>query len=209
MPMKKCLVILLCLMSLPILAADNHKSMKIFQGCSGGMMVHMGYLFGQNPLAPADPQGMTWGFGGAARVHLWKHFRVGFDGYVSTMNSNVTDARSILASGSYIRIGSGGVLADACWRFQKVWPYVGAGIGGGAMKGLYIVNGNQADWTPEANSIFNKQPFFYVTPYVGIDWCMKERAHMTFKFDWMLAIHDQQLLMPMGPRFYVGFMFCH
>lgn len=207
--MKNWLIIGCLLLSFPLLANDSIKSVKVFQGCSGGMMLHMGYLFGNNPAAPANPQGLTWGLGGAARVHLWKHLRVGFDGYVSTMNSNVTDARNVLSDGSYIRVGSGGFIADACWRLKTIWPYVGAGIGGGSMKGLYIVNGDQTDWMPEINAVFNKQPFFYVTPYVGIDWCMRERAHMTFKFDWMMAIAHQQLLMPSGPRLYVGFMFCH
>ena len=95
----------------------------VFQGYSGGMMLHAGYLFGKNPSAilPSgeniSPQGMTMGIGGSLRINLWKHLRVGCEGYVSTMNSGATDMRNVLQSGSYVRVGSGGLLADACaWR---------------------------------------------------------------------------------------------
>lgn len=93
-------------------------STKVYQGFSGGMMVHAGYLFGQDKNAPRDnqgvlcsPQGATFGLGGALRVHLFKHLRVGGEGFVSTMNSATTDCRQRLQSGSYIRTGWGGVLA--------------------------------------------------------------------------------------------------
>ena len=52
---------------------------KVYQGYSGGMMVHTGYLFGKDRLCPLDKelQGATFGIGGAVRVHLWKHLRIG------------------------------------------------------------------------------------------------------------------------------------
>ena len=72
--------------------ADGHaialqsEKMPIFQGCGGGMMVHVGYLFGQPTAATLpsgeniSPQGLTYGLGGSMRVHLWKHLRVGMEG---------------------------------------------------------------------------------------------------------------------------------
>lgn len=103
-------------------------------------MVHTSYLFGKDRLSPLDKelQGATFGIGGAVWVHLWKHLRIGSEGFTSTMNASTTNYRSTLQSGSYIRTGWGGVLADACWRLEKVWPYVGGTIGGGAMRSLYI-----------------------------------------------------------------------
>ena len=32
---------------------------------------------------------------------------------------------------------------------------------------------------------------------------------ITFRLDWMLAIHKNELLLPTGPRIYFGFMFTH
>lgn len=196
---------------------NNKKdSTKVFQGYSGGMMLHTGYLFGQDKNAPVladgrscSPQGALYGIGGSLRVHLWKYLRTGFEGGVSTMNSNLTDCHSILQKGSYLRMGYGGVLADACWRMEKIWPYIGGTIGGGSIKGLYILEGNQDDWIAEDNAVFHKHSFFYFTPYVGFDYCMTKRIHLTFRLDWMLAFHQNQLVMPTGPKLYFGFMFTH
>ncbi len=207
--MKKNLLILMMVAMLLPLVAGAQEATKVYQGFSGGMMLHAGYLSGINDNAPVSPQGLTKGIGGAMRVHLWDHLRVGMEGYVSTLNSSSSDARDLLADGSYIRTGFGGLVADLCWREGKWWPYVGAGVGGGAMRGLYILAGNQDDWLPEPQALFNKQSFFYVLPYVGMDFCMTPKMHLTFKADWMLALHDGSLLMPTGPRIYFGFMFCH
>lgn len=188
---------------------------SIFQGYSGGMMLHAGYLFGQNPSAilpsgeSISPQGMTTGIGGSLRINLWKHLRVGCEGYVSTMKSGATDMKNVLQSGSYVRTGSGGLIADACWRMEKVWPYIGAAVGGGAMRTLSVVEGTEEDWRPEDFAMLTKQGFGYLDPYIGVDWCMTRRVHLTLRMDWMLAFADKQLVLPTGPRFFFGFMFCH
>jgi len=194
---------------------DSIATNKVYQGFSGGMMLHAGYQFGQDKNAPTtdgrstSPQGATFGIGGALRVHLWKHLRTGFEGYVSTMPSETTDSHNILQPGSYIRTGCGGLLADCCWRMEKAWPYIGGTIGGGSMKGLYIIEGDQNSWGQDANSTFHKQSFFYVTPYAGCDYCLTRKVHLTFRLDWMLAFHKGRLTVPTGPRLYFGFMFCH
>ena len=209
------IIVLTCLLAAQILYADDSQS-KVYQGFSGGMMGHAGYLFGENADAPnADnglicaPQGGTFGLGGALRVHLWKHLRVGGEGFVSTMNSGTTNMKHVLQKGSYIRTGWGGVLMDACWRKEKVWPYIGGSVGGGAMRSLYLLDGSQDDWIAENKAYLHKQSFFYVNPYVGMDWCMTQKVHMTFRVDWMLALHAGEVLLPTGPRLLVGFMFCH
>lgn len=185
---------------------------RIFQGCGGGMMVHAGYLFGQPTAATLEnisPQGLTYGLGGSMRVHLWKHLRVGMEGFSSTMKSEATDQHNFLQKGSYIRTGWGGVIADACWRLEKVWPYIGGSVGGGTMRTLSIVEGSQDDWTPEGVAVLHKQGFGYINPYVGMDYCITRRIHATFRLDWMLAFANKQLVYPTGPRLYIGIMFCH
>ena len=200
---------------LAVLASAKNDSTAIFQGCGGGMMVHAGYLFGQNAGAvlPSgeniSPQGLTYGLGGSMRVHLMKHLRIGCEGFSSTMKSGATDKNGILQSGSYVRTGWGGILADACWRLDKVWPYIGGSVGGGAMRSLYIVEGSEDDWTAEQTAVFHKQGFGYVNPYVGIDYCITKRIHATFRLDWMLAFAQKQLVLPTGPRLYIGILFCH
>ena len=179
------------------------------------MMLHAGYLFGQPASATLptgeniSPQGMTYGLGGSMRVHLWKHLRVGMEGFSSNVKSGLTDQRDFLQKGSYIRTGWGGVITDACWRLEKVWPYIGGSVGGGAMRTLSVVEGSQDDWNPEQLAILHKQGFGYVNPYVGMDYCITKRIHATFRLDWMLAFAKLGLVYPTGPRLYVGIMFCH
>lgn len=209
------IIVLACLLAAQTLYANDSQS-KVYQGFSGGMMGHAGYLFGENADAPkadngliCSPQGGTFGLGGALRVHLWKHLRVGGEGFVSTMNSGTTNMKHVLQKGSYIRTGWGGVLMDACWRKEKVWPYIGGSVGGGAMRTLYLLDGSQDDWIAENKAYLHKQSFFYINPYVGMDWCMTQKVHMTFRVDWMVALHAGEVVLPTGPRLLVGFMFCH
>ena len=189
---------------------------EVYQGFSGGMMVHTGYLFGMDKAAPKvsdgrsySPQGASFGIGGSLRVHLWKNLRTGFEGFVSTMPSGVMDNRDLLKTGSFVRIGCGGVLADACWRMEKAWPYIGAAVGGGVRRSLYMLDGDERTWDKQSDTYFHRQSFFYVTPYVGCDYCLTSRVHLTFRLDWMLAIHANDLVRPAGPRVYLGIMFTH
>ena len=195
--------------------ALKKEKVRVFQGCSGGMMVHAGYLFGQ-PVGAILPtgeqismQGLTYGLGGSMRVNLMKHLRIGCEGFSSNVKSGMTDQHNFLQKGSYIRTGWGGVIADACWRMEKVWPYIGGSVGGGAMRTLSIVDGSQDDWQAEGTAILHKQGFGYVNPDVGMDYCITKRIHATFRLDWMLAFANKQLIFPTGPRLYVGIMFCH
>ena len=99
--MKKIVVLLLFIIT--CIEVSSNDSTKVFQGYSGGMMLHTGYLFGQDKNAPitadgrsCSPQGAIWGLGGSIRVHLWKYLRTGFEGGVSNMNSGWTDCNEIL-----------------------------------------------------------------------------------------------------------------
>lgn len=182
---------------------------KVYNGHSGGMMLHMGYLFGREAQSPYSMQGMVWGIGGALRVNLLNHLRIGSEGYVSNMPVFLTDQSNILKAGSFMRMGWGGILMDAYWRTDKAWPYIGATIGGGTMRTLYIKEGDQLDHAPEQDAMFHKESFAAVTPFVGCDYLLTEKVHLTFKLDWILGLNCHGLVQPTGPRLYVGFLFCH
>ena len=198
-------VMLCCVLCLPArLSAEG-----VYQGFSGGMMVHLGYLYGNNAAAPTTMNGGTMGIGGAARVHLLEHLRVGGEGYVSTLPVWMSAQHSTLATGSYVRNGWGGVLADAYWRCDKVWPFVGATIGGGAQRALYIAEGSQNDWQEEPHALFHRQAYFMLDPFVGVEIAVSEHMHLTLRADYVLPIVRTGLLAPHGPRLYIGMMFCH
>lgn len=203
------IVLFLVLFLLPTQAEDIPQKSKVYNGYSGGMMLHLGYLFGENKTFPYNPQGLTYGIGGALRVNLWQHLRVGTEGYVSTIKTGASDHSSILQTGSYIRNTWGGLLADVYWKCGKFWPYIGGTIGGGVKNSLFIPNGNLNDWKPEIESIVNKQAYFLVAPFFGFSYLLTPRIHFTLKVDYVLAIHKSQLLTPTGPRLYFGILFGH
>ena len=83
--------------------ALKKEKVRVFQGCSGGMMVHAGYLFGQpaGAILPTGEQismqGLTYGLGGSMRVNLMKHLRIGCEGFSSNVKSGMTDQHNFLA----------------------------------------------------------------------------------------------------------------
>lgn len=183
---------------------DSQK--KVFTGYSGGMMVHTGYLSGGDNPFGYEPKGATFGIGGVARVHLWKHLRVGFEGYVSTMGLDDATVRS----GSHNKVFWTGLLADGHWHLgKKFYLYSGATVGGGVETAGYIFEGDKTDWIPEISSVYNKQPFFAVDPFIGVEYAVGRVFRLTLKADWLLAVHHGRLNLPTGPRLYLGCIFSH
>ena len=203
--MKKGLIttiLLTVLMSASCFAGDGGK--KFVKGFSGGMMVHTGYLSGSDNPYNYNAAGATFGIGGVARLHLTEHFRAGFEGYFSNMglSRNIQD-------GSFNKVFWTGALADWYWKAGKFYPYVGITIGGGMETALYMFDGDKHDWLPEPNTVYNKKPFFAADPFIGVEYALGEALHLTLKADWLLAINNDGLNRPMGPRIYFGFIFSH
>ena len=182
-------------------AADDKKFIK---GFSGGMMVHTGYLSGcDNPFGN-DLNGATFGIGGVAKLHLSDHFRAGFEGYFSNMG-----LKKDIQSGSFNKMFWTGLLADWFWKAGKFYPYIGATVGGGMETAYYMFEGDKQDWNPEPFAVYNKKPFFAVDPFIGVEYAVGEALRLTLKADWLLAINNDGLNRPMGPRIYFGFIFAH
>ena len=170
------------------------------QRFDGGMMLHTGYLSGHYDAFDFDAKGMTFGLGGTLRFHLGNHFRVGGEGFVSTM-------KRIQGEGSYIRMSWGGVAADAYWRFGRWTPYFGGSIGGGKNSTLLVFNGNDNDWIAEPNAVLHNESFFFLNPYTGVEFALTDGVHLTFKIDSLFPL--KTIDMPQGIRWYLGFVFAH
>jgi hypothetical protein len=177
---------------------------KFIKGFSGGMMLHSGYQYGGDNPYNYNPRGATFGIGGVARLHLSDHFRVGFEGYFSTLGLSHD-----LVKGSHNKLFWTGILTDWYWKAGRFYPYVGASFGGGMETAYYMFEGDSHDWLPETDVVFNKQPFFAVDPFVGCDIAVGEALRLTFKVDWLMAIRSSGLNRPHGPRVYFGFIFAH
>ena len=171
---------------------------KVYRGFDGGMMLHTGYLYGSVADGTVPVKGAPFGVGGALRIHLGGHFRLGGEGYVSSLKQN--------GNGSYLKYGWGGLLADAYTVWGRFQPYVGVTVGGGAMTTLLMAEEPASDWAPVDNTLYNKQGFLSVDPFIGFDVIVAGPLHFTFKTDWLCPIHKGALL-PHGPRFYFGILF--
>lgn len=200
MKIRTLLSILLIICVATLHAQDN----KVIKGFSGGMMIHSGYQYGCDNPFDLDISAPTFGIGGCAKLHLFNHFRTGFEGYFST-----APIRKGVESGSHNKLFWTGVLADLFWEQGKLIPYIGTTLGGGMETAFLMFEGDKHDWALEESTVLHKQPFFAIDPYVGIEYTVGAALRLTLKADWMLALNSDGLNKPMGPRIYFGFIFAH
>jgi len=211
---------------------ESHSA--VFTGFSGGMMLHGGYLFADDPtkvfsntgLGSYDyvkglpKSGFCYGLGGALRAHLINHIHLGAEGFVSTM------PLTSMGTGSNVRTGWGGVLCDVYGNWGKVRPMIGLTVGGGSMKRLYVPadsTGYVAVGTAENDSVhynssYVKTPFFFMDPYVGLEIGLNNHMAILIRIDYMLPfgtakskltenVKWSNFMTPSGPRLYIGIMF--
>ena len=163
------------------------------------MMIHTGYLHGNLTALNHKAEGMTFGLGGVLRYHLGNHFRLGGEGYVSTLKQ--------MHNGSYIRTSWGGLLADVYWQFGRWQPYAGVSIGGGKASSLLMFEGSADDWEAEPDAFLHNETFFFVNPNIGVEFALTEAVHLTLKVDRLIPVSNIE--MPTGVRCYWGFVFAH
>jgi len=200
MNVMKRIVLLLILCAFGFcLKAQTPVSSEKHQRFDGGMMVHTGYLHGNYSELNYEAKGMTFGLGGVIRYHLSKHFRIGGEGYVSTLKQ--------MHNGSYIRTGWGGLLADAYWQFGRWQPFVGVAVGGGKASSLLMFNGSADDWEAEPEAFLHNESFFFVNPNIGVEFALTEAVHLTLKADRLIPLSNIE--MPTGVRCYLGVVFAH
>lgn len=229
--------------ALPESLGSAHKSIRdaatgqVFTGFSGGMMLHIGYMFSDDPrkifsnaglgseeyIASLPKDGVGLGLGGTFRVHLLDMIHVGAEGGMSIMP---------LGKIGNIRMGWGGAMCDVYTQWGKVRPLIGLSLGGGAMKRLYLPQNGPIPYAPEEaptdttlyNASYTKTPFFYLDPYVGMEVDLANNMALLIRIDYMLpfgrsgsslteltqlknGVNWSNFMTPSGPRLYVGLMF--
>ena len=147
---------------------------------------------------------------------LLNHIHIGAEGFVSTM--------PLMKTGSNVRTGWGGVLLDAYMNWGRVRPLLGATLGGGTMKRLYVPEqGEGKDFADEDetkyNASYTKTPFFFVDPYIGTEIGLGNHMAVIIRIDYMLPFGNfksklvdttedwKYFMSPSGPRLYIGIMF--
>ena len=213
---------------------EKKSSGKVFTGFSGGMLLHGGYLFADDPtkvfsntglgsmeyVKGLPKSGFAYGLGGLLRVHFINHIHLGAEGHVSTM--------PLMRTGSNVRTGWGGAFADFYANWGKTRPIVGLSLGGGTMKRLYVPEQDPVETPGESpkdkttyNSSYVKTPFFYMDPYVGLEIDLTNHIALMIRIDYMLPfgrtssdltklgddVTWSNFMKPSGPRLYVGVMF--
>lgn len=195
--MKRLILAAICLLIAFSSTAQEKQSVR---GFDGGMMVHTGYLQGNLDEIGYNAKGMPMGIGGVIRLHLGEHFRVGSEGYVSSLGQR--------GNGSYLKYGWGGILADFYTVLGKFQPYAGITLGGGSMTTLLMMEEPASPWAPIDGTRFHKQGFMAIDPFIGCDYIVSGPMHLTLKMDFLCALSESKLL-PNGPRIYFGFLFYH
>ena len=191
---------ILTAISLLIFLSVSAQEKKLLRGFDGGMMVHTGYLQGNLDAIDYTAKGAPLGIGGVIRFHLGNHFRIGSEGYVSTLSQR--------GNGSYLKYGWGGLLADFYMVLGRFQPYAGFTLGGGAMTTLLMMEAPDSPWAPIGETRYHKQGFMAIDPFVGCDLIVSGSMHLTLKVDYLCAL-SKSILLPHGPRAYLGFLFYH
>ena len=195
--MKQIILTSICLL---VFLSASAQEKKVLRGFDGGMMVHTGFLTGNLNAIDYTAKGAPMGIGGVIRLHLGDHFRIGSEGYVSTLSQR--------GDGSYLKYGWGGLLADFYTVLGRFQPYGGITLGGGAMTTLLMMKEPVSAWAPIDGTRYHKQGFMAIDPFIGCDFIVSGPMHLTLKLDYLCAISKSELL-PNGPRIYFGFLFYH
>jgi len=206
MNIKKTLLSFLCIAIFLQVNAQNTENRKInFQGYSGGMMFHTGYLF-KGEINISDFQekikieGTPVGIGGLLRFHFGKHLRIGGEGYSSTLQYGKNK--------SYMTLGWGGLLIDCQWKINKFTLFLGGTVGGGSVKNITVVN-NLSTHTAEKNAVYRKYSVMIVDPFLGMEYIITRRIQLITKMDYILPVAGKKSDFATGPRIYVGIIFFH
>ena len=171
-------------------------------------MVHSGYLQSKDftiatnnghSLQNLQAKGVPFGIGGAAKVHLGKHLRVGGEGYVSNLNYGEHN--------SVFSLSYGGVLVDCVWQNKRFSPYVGVLFGGGSTQNTTLFASTPDDFIAEENVSYRKNSFLALSPFVGVEYALNDKIRLTLKADYLLNLNSAPNDFASGVRVFVGFMF--
>lgn len=180
-----------------------------YRGFSGGMMLHTGYV-GSKDLNITSLQGTVHkqkvggapvGIGGAIKLMFGRHFRIGAEGYVSTLYYGRHD--------SHAKTGWGGILADCVWNLGRWSLFAGGTIGGGSQTNITIMSTIGDDYIAEENISYRKYGFAAIAPFVGAEYAVTPRINIVMKIDYLFNVTNPADDFVTGPRIYIGFMFGH
>lgn len=188
---------------------DNTPKRKAITGYSGGMMIHSGWISGSQKVGTGTykADGMVYGIGGAIRFHVGNHFRFGTEGYTSNLPQK---NRPMASPGSYLKASWGGLLVDGCYPIGRFYPYAGVTVLAGGHRTLLYEGEDKGLY--QGTAYLNKGVFVGFDPFIGCDFAVTKALRLTLKVDclqgWGVG-KTAGTRLPIGPRVFFGFMFCH
>ena len=203
---RKIILFYICtLFSLSLFAQDLEIKKTYFQGYSGGMMLHTGYVSGgkinvSNLQEKIDVQGFPFGVGGVLRFHFGKHLRIGGEGYSSNLRYGKNK--------SFLYLGWGGFLIDCQWEIKKFTVFCGGTLGGGSVKNVAITNTIPAN-PLKNNALYRKYAVMLIDPFIGMEYAVSSKLHLIAKVDCIVPLNQKRADFPIGVRVYAGVVFFH
>ncbi len=207
--MKRAAILTIC--ALALAAGVSAQGLR-YDGFTGGMMIHTGYL-GGGQLTLTDGantfhshiSGAPAGIGGQVRLLFGRHLRVGSEGYVSTLHYGTGHGRG--KNQSHARTGWGGVLADIIWQHGRWYPYFGGTVGGGRYQNITFQNPTPLDNVTEDNASYRSYGFMIAAPFAGVEYSLTDKVRLNAKIDWLFNLTNRHEDFATGPRLYFGFSF--
>lgn len=192
-------------------AKDSTTRKMAFSGYTGGMMIHTGYVSSDKfnyitsegtAIVPGQAKGVPVGVGGALKFGFGKHFRIGTEGYVSTLKYGTHKSHS--------STGWGGLLFDWIWSKNKWSWFIGGTVGGGRVRNIALLGEMHNDLIIEDNNTsYRSYSFMALVPFIGAEYALTSKIHLIMKVDYLFNVCNRQKDFVTGPRIYLGFMFCH
>jgi hypothetical protein len=163
----------------------------------GGMMFHTGYL--TNQLNHPEINGVCSGIGGKIVFPVFKHLRVGTEGYVSNYNYPNSEG--------FYKLGWGGLLGEYQFWNKRFTPVIGVTVGGGKIRDVYPVNSNIGDNNSD-EVIFKVYSTLIVAPHISFEYKLSEHINLVTKADYLFYPGiDNPDYVAKGPRIYFGVLF--
>lgn len=186
---------------------SSEREQKVrYNGFSGGMLVHTGYIKGesfdiygpQNLFIKEEcVEGMVFGLGGRMGFHFNDQWRIGMEGY----------GTSVCYGENRYKIGWGGVNFEYLFHsYHRFSPFVGLTFGGGVAKNTIILEGvSSSDLFSTA--VYRENAFLLLNPTVGVEYGLTEKLRLVFKADYMMNLTQKNEGFASGIRYYIGLVF--
>jgi len=164
----------------------------------GGMCIHSGYL--ANKRTTEAVQGGCFGIGGKLSFTTGQYFRVGAEGYTSSLGYQNQDG--------YYKLNWGGLLMEyQLLHANKIYPVLGITLGGGKVEDMFFLP-EDPEGIATDQIIFREYPLLICTPSLSAEYRLKSKLTLLLRLDYILPLFSEYTQdFAYGPRLYLGVLF--